>query len=162
MAIQVIRQLVTELMQKTRSSLLWHYVLLTLQGKEIKHSFWLQQRSQLLRGNKNKTLAKLGFHCPAWLHPCFRCSFNSGFFTHEHHHNCHHSAPSTPASLPTFFSPPGKISFFLGLLPGTEHPPRASAYPKASTAKSLQGAQRSQACKMEESPFTTLDTYWYW
>lgn len=39
MAIQVIRQLVTELMQKTRSSLLWHYVLLTLQGKEIKHSF---------------------------------------------------------------------------------------------------------------------------
>lgn len=38
-AIQVIGQLVTELIQKTRSSLLWHYVLLTLQGTEIKHSF---------------------------------------------------------------------------------------------------------------------------
>lgn len=63
-AIHMVGQFVTELIQKTRSSLLWHYVLLTLQGKEIKHkhSFLGHSSAANFWEEIKITLAKLGFH----------------------------------------------------------------------------------------------------
>lgn len=106
--IQVIRQLVTELIQKTRSSLLWHYVLLTLQGKEIKHSFLgHSSAASFWEEIKIRLWPSWGFIL------CVSCRITallqvlseqwiSAFSTHEHHCNSHKSAPPTPASPPTF------------------------------------------------------------
>lgn len=154
-AIHVVGQFVTELIQKTRSSLLWHYVLLTLQGKEIKHKHsFLGHSSAANFWEEIRLWPSWGFISvpPAWLHPCFRCSFNSGFQSFPHMSSTAIATSLHLEHLPAYQPFSLLLVKHLCSWDCFQHtaPSQNLCLSKASTSRSSQGAQKSQAYKMEE------------